>query len=218
MTHEQALDRLAMMQATSAHSFKEGSAPQQWPPGFNVGGQPSGNAHQPVDTLSQHAQVLINDQMKPVRSTIQTQDASQLRQSNMLICQNPQLQNDSGLTSRMPSTPNPLGLDHPQNSQGPGSMQENFSPVPYANVPSSSAPSVSQPPPGPYPVNSIHDVPLSQLRALYTHLVHILMEAEKNLRSPSEGDIYWQLRAELEHNKARLRALQEVINAKVRER
>jgi hypothetical protein len=97
-------------------------------------------------------------------------------------------------------------------------MQKNFPPVFYANVPSSSATSVSQPPPGSYPVNSIHDVPLSQLRALSTHLVHILMEVEKNLRSSSEIDIQRQLQAKLEHNTARLRALQEVINAKVRER
>lgn len=208
------------MQASSVHSFKEGSAPQQLPPGFNAGGVPSGNAHQQIDTHSQHAQVSINDQINLPRRAIQTQDAAHLpsRQFNMSICQGPQLQNDFGLTSRMPSNPIPLRMDPSQDSQEPELMQENFPPVFYANVPSSSATSVSQPPPGPYPVNNIHDVPLSQLRALSTHLVHILMEVEKNLRSSSEGDIQRQLQAKLEHNKARLRALQEVINAKVRER
>jgi len=44
------------------------------------------------------------------------------------------------------------------------------------------------------------------------------MEEEKNLRSSNEGDIQQQLRAKIEHNKLRLRALQEIINAKLRAR
>ena len=40
MTQQQALDRLAMMQA-SAQSFQEQSVPQQFPPGFNSGAMPS---------------------------------------------------------------------------------------------------------------------------------------------------------------------------------
>jgi hypothetical protein len=176
MTHKQALDRLSMMQASSAHSFNERSAPQQLP------------------------------------RAIQTQDALHRHQFNTHICQGPQLQNDSGLTSRMSSNPNPLRMDPSQDSQGPGTMQEIFPPVPYANVPSSSAPSASQPPPRPH---SILDVPLPQLRALYTQLVHIIMEGEKALRSSSEGDIQLHIRAKLELNKSHLSALQEIIDVKV---
>jgi hypothetical protein len=214
MTHKQALDRLAMMQA-SAHSFQEQSAPQQLPPGFNVGGVPSGNAHQQMGAFSQHAQVSINDRMDILR---QTQDHSHLRQFNMDICQGPQLQNDSGLTPRTPSNQNPLRMDPPQDSQGPGSMQEIFPPASYyANVPSSSAPSASQLPP------RLFDVPLPQLRALSTQLLHVVVEGEKSLQATSsswgEGDIQrQQLRAKVELNKKRLRALHEVINMKMRPR
>lgn len=218
MTLNQALDRLSIMQASSTHSFNERGAPQQLTSGFNNRGVPSGNAHRQMDTLPQHAQVSTNDQMSLLRRAIQTQDASHRHQFNMHICQGPQLQNDSGLTSRMSSNPNSLRMDPPQGSQGPGLMQENFLPVTYANVPSSSAPSASQPPPGPHPVNSIYDVPLPQLRALYTQLVHIVMEGENCLRSSSEGDIQPHFRAKLELNKRRLCALQEVIDTKVRAR
>lgn len=218
MTHTQALDRFTMMQTSSVDSFKDGSAPQQWPPGFNAGEMPSGNAHQQLDTLMQHAQVSINDQINPLRRTTQTQDAAHFRHFNLFTCQGSQLQNDSGLTSRMPSNSNLFRMDPSRDSQEPGSIQENFPPVFYANFPSSSATSVTQPPPGPYLVNSIHDLPLSRLRALSTHLVHILMDVEKNIRGSSEGDVQRQLRAEREHIKRRLRALQEVINAKVRAR
>ena len=216
MTHKQALDRLAMMRASSAHSFEERSAPQQLPPGFNPGGVPCDNIHQQTDTLSLHAQVLINDQMNLLR---RAQDASNLRQFKMPICQGSQLQNDTGHTSRMPSNPNLLRMAPPQGSQGPGSTQENFPPAPYANVHSFSAPSASQPP-GPYPVNSILDVPLPHLRALSTQLLHVVMEGEKNLQASSslgEGDIQrQQLRAKIELNKQRYRALQEVLIAKIR--
>lgn len=217
MTHKQALDRLAMIQASSVNSF---SAPQQLPPGFNTSAVPSDNAHQQMDTASQHAQVSINDHINLQRRAIQTQDSTHLpsRQFNMFNYQGPQLQDDFGLTSRMPSNPNPIRMDPSRDSQEPESVQEIFPPVFYANVPSSSASSASQPPPGAYPVNSVHDVPLSQLRALSTHLLHTLMEVEMNLRSSSDGDIQRKLQAKREHNKARLRALQEVINAKARAR
>ena len=220
MTHKQALERLAVMQA-SAHSFQEQSAPQQLPPGFNAGGVPSGNAHQQTDTLSQNAQVSTNDQMDILRRVIQTPDASYRRQFDMHICQGPQVQNDSGLTSRRPSNSNPLSS--PQDSQGPESMQENLPPVSYANVPSSSTPSVSQPPSRPNLANSLYDVPLPQLRALSTRLLHAVLEGERNLQASSsswdEGDIQrQQLRAQVELNKQRLRALQEVIDMKMRPR
>lgn len=218
MTHKQALDRLSIMQASSTHSFNERGAPQQLISGFNNGGVPSDNAHQQMDTLPQHAQASTNDQMSLLRHAIQTQDASRRHQFNMHIYQSPQLQNDSGLTSRMSSNPNPLEMVPPQGSQGPGLMQENFPPVPYANVPSSSALSASQPPPGPHPTNSIFDVPLPQLRALYTQLMHIVVEGEKCLRNSNEGDIQPHFRAKLELNKRRLHALQEVIDTKVRQR
>jgi hypothetical protein len=204
MTHQQALDRLAVMQA-SAHSFQEQGVPQQLPPGFNVGGVPSGDAHRQMDTLSEHAQVSTNDQMNPLRRAIH-------------ICQGPQLQNDSGLISHMPSNPNPLRMDPPQDSQGPGSMQENFSPVPYANVPSSSATSTSQP----HRFNSILDVPLPQLRELSTQILHLVIEAETNLQTTSsfgeDGIQRQQLRAKIELNKQRLRSLDEVIDLKMRPR
>ena len=245
MTHKQALDRLAMMQA-SAHSLQEQSVAQQLPPGFNAGGVPSGNAHRQMDTLSQHAQVSTNDQMNLLRRDIQTQNASHLRQFNMHICQGPQLQNDSGITPHMPSNSNPLRMDPTQDSQGPGSMQEIFPPVLYANVPSSSAPSASQPPPGPHlsgvplpqlralstqqpgaqqvsgPPGNLADVPLPQLRALSTQLLHVVIEGERTLQATSisgEGDVQrQQLRARVELNKRRLGALYEVINMKTRPR
>ena len=209
MTHKQALDRLAMMQA-SAHSFQEQNAPQQLPQGFNAGGVPSGNAHQQVDTLSQHAQVSTNDQMDVLRRVMQTQDASHLRQG-------PQLQNDSG---HMSSNPNPLSMDPPRDFHGPVPRQENFPPVPYANA---TSPSASPPLPGPNPAKSIYDVPLPQLRALSTQLLHVVMEGEKTLQatcSSGEDDNIQrqQLRAKVELNKQRLRALHEVMNEKMRPR
>jgi hypothetical protein len=218
MTHKQALARLSIMQASSTHSFDERGAPQQLTSCFNNGGVPSGNAHQQMNTLPQHAQVSTNDQMILLCRAIQTQDASHRHQPNMHICQGPQLQNDSGLTLRMSSNPNPLGMDPPQGSQGPGLMQENFPPVRYASVPSSSAPSASQPPPKPHPFNTICDVPLPQLRALYIQLAHIVMEGENCLRSSSEGDIQPHFLIKLQLNKRRLGALQEVIDTKVRAR
>jgi hypothetical protein len=216
MTHKQALDRLAMIQA-SAHSFQEQSVPQQLPSDFNAGGVSSSNTHRQMDTLSQHAQVSTNDQMNLPSRAIQTQDSSHLPQFNMQICQDPQLQNDSGLTFRMPSNPNLLRMDPLQDSQGPGLMQENFPPVPYPNVPSSSAPSASQPPPA-----HLSDVPVPQLRALSTQILHVVMEEERYLQATSisgEDDIQrQQLRARVKLNKQRLRALQEVINMKTRPR
>lgn len=209
--YKQTPDHLAVTQATFAHSFKEESASQQLPPGINTGGVPSGNACHPVDALSQHAQVSIDDQKNLPRHLIQTEDALHPPWLDTYRCR-------LGLTSRMPSNPNPLGMDHPQDSQGPGLMPINFRRVHYANVPSSSASSAFQPPPEPNPVNRFHEVPLSQLRDLFTRLAHIVMEGEEYLRSSGEGDIQSQLRARLELNKRRLRALQEIINAKLRER
>ncbi len=61
------MDRLALIQASSTHAFEGQGVHQQspLPTGFNSGGVPGGNAHQQMDTLSQHTQVSINDQMKP---------------------------------------------------------------------------------------------------------------------------------------------------------
>jgi hypothetical protein len=70
--------------------------------------------------------------------------------------------------------------------------------------------------------NTLADVPLPQLRALSTQLLHVVMEAEKNIQATSssgEGDIQrQQLRAKIELNKQRLRALHEVISMKMRTR
>jgi hypothetical protein len=226
MTHKQALDRLAIVQASSAHSFEERSAPQQLPPGFNAGGVPSGNAHRQMDILSQYAQVSSNNQINTLQRVIQAQDPSHARQFNMLLPGQLQQQNASGIASRMGQNLNPSGMGLPQ---GPGSLQQNFiqpSPsVPHANPQPSSTPSASQvPQPGAQqvsgPPGSIVDVPLPQLRALFTQLLHVVMEGEKNLQATSssgEGDIQQQqqLRAKIELNKQRLRALHEVINMKM---
>jgi hypothetical protein len=227
MTHQQALDRLAMMQASSAH-FQEQSVRQQLPPGFNAGAMPSGTTQQQIAALSQRAQVSANNQINTLQRVIQAQDPSHARQFNMLLPgqeQQQQQQNASGIASRMGQNLNPSGMGLPQ---GPGSLQQNFiqpSPsVPHANPQPSSTPSASQiPQPGAQqvsgPPGNLADVPLPQLRALSTQLLHVVMEGEKNLQAPSssgEGDIQrQQLRAKVELNKQRLRALHEVINMKM---
>jgi hypothetical protein len=64
-------------------------------------------------------------------------------------------------------------------------------------------------------------MPLPQLRALYTQLLRIVMEGEKNLQTASgsgESDTQRQLRAKIDNNKRYLLALQEVITAKSRAR
>jgi hypothetical protein len=157
-----------------------------------------------------------------------TQDPSHARQFNMLLPgqQQQQQQNGSGITSRMGQNLNPSGMGLPQ---GPGSLQQNFfqpSPsVPHANPQPSSMPSASQiPQPGAQQVSgtpgNLADMPLPQLRALSIHLLHAVMEGEKNIQvtsSSGEGDIQrqQQLRAKIELNKQRLRVLQEVINMKM---
>jgi hypothetical protein len=231
MTHQQALDRLAMMQA-SAH-FQEQSVSQQLPPGFNTGAIPSGTTQQQIAALSQRAQASANNQINALQRVIQTQDPSHARQFNMLLPgqqqqQQQQQQNGSGIASRMGQNINPSGVGLPQ---GPGSLQQNFiqpSPsVPHANPQPSSTPSASQiPQPGAQqvsgPPGNLADVPLPQLRALSTQLLHVVMEGEKNLQATSssgEGDIQrQQLRSKVELNKQRLRALHEVINMKMRPR
>ncbi len=226
MTQQQALDRLAMIQASSAHSFQEQRVPQQLPPGFNTGGVPSGTTQQQITALSQRAQVSANNQINPLQRVMQSQDPSHARQSNLLL-PGQQQQNGSSIASRMGQNPNPSGMGLPQ---GPGSLQQNFiqpSPlVPHAN-PQSSTPSTFQPPqPGAQqvsgPSGNLGDVPLPQLRALYTQLGHVVTEGEKNLQAMSssgEGDTQrQQLRTKVELNKQRLRALQEVITVKMRAR
>ena len=231
MTQQQALDRLAMMQ--SAQSFQEQSVPQQLPPGFNAA-MPSGATQQQIAALSQQrAQVSANNQINSLQRAIQAQDPSHARQFNMLVPgqqqqQQQQQQNGSGIASRMSQNLNPSGMGLPQ---GAGSLQQNFiqpSPsVPHANPQPSSTPSTSQiPQPGAQqvsvPPNNLGDVPLPQLRALATQLLHVVTEGEKNLQATSsagEADVQrQQLRAKVELNKQRLRALHEVISMKMRAR
>ena len=229
MTHQQALDRLAMMQA-SAQAFQEQGVPQQLPPGFNAGAMPSGATQQQITALSQRAQA--NNQINTLQRAM-AQDPPHARQFNMLLPgqqqqqQQQQQPNGSGIASRMGQNLNPSGMGLPQ----PGSLQQNFlqpSPsVPHANPQPSSNPSASQiPQPGaqqvPGPPGNLADVPLPQLRALSTQLLHVVMEGEKNLQATSssgEGDIQrQQVRARIEVNKQRLRALHEVISMKLRAR
>ena len=203
MTHKQALDRLAMMQA-SAHSSQEQPVPQQLPPGFNAAGVPSGNAHRQMDTLSQHAQVSANNQQIN-NLAIQAQDASHARQMiALLLGQQQQQQNGSDIASRMGQNLDPSGMGLPQ---GPGSVQQ---------IPQPGAQQVSGPP------GNLVDVPLPQLCALSTQLLHVVIEGEIHLQAPSsfgEGDIQrQQLRAKIDLNKLRLSALHEVINMKRRPR
>ena len=225
MTQQQAMERIAMMQASPAHPFQEQSAPQQLPPGFNAGGMSSGTTQQQIATLAQRGQVPTSNQMNPLQRVTQAQDSSHARQFSMLLPQGQQ--NGSALASRMGQNFNPSGMGL---SQGPGPLQQNFiqpSPsVPHANAQSSSAPSASQPPPtGAQQVSglsgNIAGMPLPQLRALYTQLLHIVLEGDKNLQASSssgEGDVQLQLRAKVENNKRFLRALQDVISAKMRAR
>jgi len=84
LTHQQALERLAVMQA-SAHSFQEQSAPQQLLPGSNAGAMPSGTTQQQIATLSQRAHVSANNQINTLQRVIQAQDPSHSRQFNMLL-------------------------------------------------------------------------------------------------------------------------------------
>jgi hypothetical protein len=228
MTQQQALERLAMMQASSGHSFQqEQRVPQQLPPGFNTGGVPSGTTQQQIAALSQRAQVSATNQINPLQRVMQPQDPSHARQFNMLL-PGQQQQNGSGIASRLGQNLNPSGMGL---SQGPGSLQQNFiqpSPsVPHANPQSSSTPSAFQPPqPGTQqvsgPSGNLADVSLPQLRALYTQLGHVVTEGEKNLQAMSssgEADAQrQQLRTKVELNKQRIRALQEVMTVKMRAR
>jgi hypothetical protein len=226
MTLQQAHDRLATMQA-SAHSFQEQSVPQQLPPGFNTGAMPSGTTQQQIAALSQRAQVSANNQISTLQRVIQAQDPSHARQFNMLLPAQQQQQNGSDIASRMGQNLDPSEMGLPQG----GSVQQYFiqpSPsVPHVNPQPFSTPSASQiPQPGAQqvsgPPGNLADVPLPQLRALSTQLQHVVIEGEKNLQATSssgEGDIpRQQLRAKIELNKQRLRALHEVINMKMRAR
>ena len=216
MTEQQARERLAMMQASSAQSV-----PQQLPSGFNAGGMQNGNTQQQIATLLQRAQASTNNQMNPLQRTIQTQDPSHARQFGLPIPQGQQQQNGSGL-ARMGQNLNP-GMGLPQ---GPGSLQQNFiqpSPsVPHVNAqPSSSAPLASQPPPpgaqqvsGP---NSLANMTLQQLGELYAHLQRIVIEGEKNIQTLStSGGNDPQLRTKIDNNKRFMNILQEVMRKRAR--
>jgi hypothetical protein len=56
---------------------------------------------------------------------------------------------------------------------------------------------------------------------MYTQMLHIVKEGEKNLQTAGgsgESDTQRQLRAKIDNNKSHLVALQEVITAKTRAR
>src|SRR5258707_9641981 len=178
MTQQQALDRLAMIQASSAHSFQEQRVPQQLPPGFNTGGTPP-----PSGITQQQIAIAILSQR-----FMQPQDPSHARQFNMRL-PGQQQQNGSGIASHMGQNFNPSGMGLPQE---PGSLQQNFvqpSPsVPHANPESSSTPFAFQPPqPGAQqvsgPPGNLGDVPLPQLRALYIQLGHLVTAGERKLQT-----------------------------------
>jgi hypothetical protein len=111
--------------------------------------------------------------------------------------------------------------------QGPGSLQLNIiqpSPsYPHTNSQPSLTTSASQiPQPVSGPPGNLEDVPLPRLCALSTRLLHVVTEGERNLQATSssdEGDIQrQQIRAQIELNKRRLRALNELISMKMRAR
>ena len=116
--------------------------------------------------------------------------------------------------------------------QGQVSLQPNFvqpSPsVPPADVQPSLMPSTSQALPlgqrVPAPSTNFTDLPLPQLRVIYTQMVHTWMEGEKNFQtsnaSGGEGDIQrrQQQRHKLDAYKQRVDALQEFIINKARAR
>ena len=225
MTQQQAREHLTRFQLQS-HPFQDQNPPQQLPPGF-PSGMPSGTSQQQMPTFPQRAQVPNNNQINPLQRVIQAQDPSHAR--NMLLAQNQQQQNSSGFTSLAAQNVGPAaGMGLPQ---GPGSLQQNFvqpSPsVPHANAQPSSAPSGSQAPlTGGQQVPSLSgnlaDLPLPQLRNIYAQLMRAMMEGEKNFQaaSSSSGDseMQRQLQNKLEVHKQRLRALQDLIHAKLRAR
>ena len=224
MTQQQALERLAMMQASSAPPFQEQSTPQQLLPGFNASQMPSGTTQQQIAGLSQRPQVSTNN--PTLQRVIQGQDPSHARQFSMLLPHAQQQQNGSGLASRMGQNLNTPGMGLPQ---GPGSLQQNFiqpSPsLPHANPQPPSAASTSQPQPGAQqvsgPGNNLSAMSLPQLRQLSGQLLQIVVESEKNLPaagSSGDNDIQRQLRLKVENNKRYLRMLQEIISARTRAR
>jgi hypothetical protein len=221
MTQQQALERLAMMQASSA-PHQEQSAPQQLPPGFNASGMQSGTAQQQITALPQRPQVSTSNQVNLQRAM---QDPSLARQFNMLLPHGQQQQNGSSLTPRIGQNLNPPGMSLPQ---GLGSHQQNFiQPSPslaHANPQPSSAPSASQPQLGAQqgsgPAN-LATMSLPQLRSLSTQLLQFVMESEKNLPaagSSGESDVHRQLRVKVENNKRYFRMMQDLINARTRAR
>ena len=231
MTPQQARERFAMLQSTHPHAFAEQSNPQQLPPGFS-GGPPAGNPQQQLAALSQRPLASVNNQM--FQRVIQSQDPSLARQFNMHSAQaqqQQQQQNGSGFNPRAGQNLNTPGMGLPQ---GQASLQPSFaqpSPsVPPANVQPSLTPATSQaqapPPPGqqvPAPSTNFTDLPLPQLRGIYTQMVHTWMEGEKNFQasnaSGGEGDLQRrQQRHKLDAYKQRVQALQEFINNKARAR
>jgi hypothetical protein len=225
LTQQQALDRISMLQASAGHPYQGQNVPQQLPPGFNAG-MPANAIQQQMSmaTLSQPDRDSTNNQINPPQRIIQAQGPSYGHQFNMLVPQGQQQQNGSGLASRMGQNLNPPGIGLPQE---PASPQPNFiqsSPsIPHANAQIPSAPSASQPPPQQVfgTSDSLTNMPLPQLRALYTQLLRIVMVGEKNLQTASgsgESDTQRQLRAKIDNNKRYLLALQELIIAKTRAR
>jgi hypothetical protein len=222
MTQRQALERLAMMTASAQ------SAPQQLPPGFIAGGVPSGAAQQQMTTLSQqHAQVSTESPIDSLQRVTQAQDSSHFRQFGMLVPQDQQRQNDSGVASRMGPNPNPSGMGLPH---GPGSLQQSFIQPSFsdshANFHSTFVSSPPQPPPPraqqvSVPSN-LASMTLQQLRELSTHLQRVVIEGQRNLQTPNSSggsDVQrQQFRAKIENNKRFISILQEVIDARKRAR
>ena len=220
MTEQQARERLATMQASSAQSV-----PQQLPSGFNAGRMQSGTTQQQIATLLQRAQASTNNQINPLQHAIQAQDSSHARQFGIPLPQGQQQQKDSGL-ARIGQNLNPgMGL-----LQGPGSLQQNLIQpslsVPHMTAQSSSAPLASQPPPpgvqqvsGP---SNLASMTLQQHHELSTHLQRIVIEGEKHLQTPSSSGgsdaQRQQLRTNIENNKQFINILQEVMNSRTRAR
>jgi hypothetical protein len=222
LTHDQARERLAMMQASTT-PFQEQSIPQHMLPNFPTGGMAGGSAQQQVAALSQHAQGSINNQMNTLQRVIQAQDSLNTRPLNMLLAQSQQQQNGPSFTSRVGQNLHPSGMGLPQ---GQGSLQPNLvqptPSVPSVNLPSSSAPSSHAPPQGGqqmHGLNNMADASIPQLINLFNQLRHSVMEGEKSFLTASnsvgEADPQRQaVRTKLDNQKQLMHRIRDIINAK----
>ncbi|KAI0249895.1 hypothetical protein BJV78DRAFT_1224130 [Lactifluus subvellereus] len=210
------------MQASSA-PFQEQNVPQQMPPNFPPGGMTGGSIQQQMAALSQHTQVLTNNQINPLQRPIQAQDHLNARPLNILLAQGQQQQNGSSFTSRVGQNLHPSGMGLPQ---GQGSLQQNFvqrtPPVSSANLQPSSAPSSQAPSQGGqqiYNLSNIAEASVPQLCTFFNQLKHAITEGEKNLHAAgnSGGEVDPQrqaLRAKLESQKQVMLRIREMIAMK----